>query len=104
MGPDQARRLERLSATKSSRPPTRFALGNRDAVPAGAEVVGRDSPYAERRARPRRRRALIIAWPARVDMRCRNPCFRARFLTFGWNVRFILLPCLGIAPLEKPKD
>lgn len=44
---------------------------------------------AERRARPRRRRAFKIAWPARVDMRWRNPCFRARLRVLGWNVLFI---------------
>ncbi len=46
---------------------------------------------AESFARPRRRRAFKMAWPARVDMRCRKPCFRARLRLFGWNVRFILL-------------
>jgi hypothetical protein len=44
---------------------------------------------AESRARPRRRRAFTTARPARVDMRCRNPCLRARFRLFGWKVRFI---------------
>jgi hypothetical protein len=46
---------------------------------------------AERRSRPRRRRALRTAWPARVDILCRKPCFRARFLLLGWKVRFISL-------------
>jgi hypothetical protein len=51
---------------------------------------------ADSRARPRRRRALMIACPARVDMRCLNPCLRARFLLFGWKVRFI-----GLSVIEK---
>ena len=32
-----------------------------------------------------------MAWPARVDIRCRKPCFRARFRVLGWKVRFISL-------------
>ena len=39
---------------------------------------------AERRCRPLRRRFLRIARPARVDIRCRNPCLRARRRLFGW--------------------
>ena len=38
---------------------------------------------ADSRARPLRRRALMMARPARSDMRWRNPCRLARFLTFG---------------------
>jgi hypothetical protein len=34
------------------------------------------------------RRALMIARPARVRMRARKPCFRARRRVLGWNVRF----------------
>ena len=31
----------------------------------------------------------MIARPARVCIRLRKPCLRARFLVFGWYVRFI---------------
>jgi hypothetical protein len=48
-----------------------------------------DAPdQADSRARPRRRRVLITARPARVRIRCRNPCFFFRFRLFGWKVRF----------------
>jgi hypothetical protein len=43
---------------------------------------------AERLWRPLSRRARRMARPARVDMRCRNPCRRERLRLFGWNVRF----------------
>jgi hypothetical protein len=46
---------------------------------------------ADRRFLPFARRALIIAWPARVDIRARKPCLRARLRRLGWKVRFILL-------------
>ena len=38
---------------------------------------------ADRRFLPFALRALIIARPARVDMRERNPCLRARFRRLG---------------------
>jgi hypothetical protein len=43
---------------------------------------------ADSRLRPLRRRDLMIARPARSDMRCRKPCFLARLRVFGWYVRF----------------
>jgi hypothetical protein len=43
---------------------------------------------AESRVRPLSRLALMIARPARVRMRARKPCLRARRRVFGWNVRF----------------
>jgi hypothetical protein len=46
---------------------------------------------AERRLRPLARRALMTACPARVAIRARKPCLRARFRQLGWNVRFIAL-------------
>ena len=56
-----------------------------DAVP--------DAPdHAERRTRPLARRDFRMARPARVDMRCRNPCRLARLRLFGWYVRFTLPP------------
>lgn len=52
-----------------------------------------DAPdQAERRARPRERRALSTARPPRVRMRVRNPCFFLRFRLLGWNVRFTMAP------------
>ena len=44
--------------------------------------------YAVSFARPFLRRAATIARPARVDIRVRKPCLRARRRLFGWNVRF----------------
>jgi hypothetical protein len=38
--------------------------------------------------RPLARRALRMARPARVFMRARKPCLRARRRLFGWYVRF----------------
>jgi hypothetical protein len=38
--------------------------------------------------RPLSRLALMIARPARVRMRARKPCLRARRRVLGWNVRF----------------
>lgn len=49
----------------------------------------RAAGQADRRNLPRLRRALMIVWPARVDMRWRKPCRLARFLVFGWYVRFM---------------
>ena len=39
--------------------------------------------YAERRLRPRARRALIMARPARVRIRARNPWARFRLILLG---------------------
>jgi hypothetical protein len=48
-----------------------------------------DAPdQADSLARPLARRALRIARPARVDIRCRNPWRFARRRLFGWNGRF----------------
>jgi hypothetical protein len=41
------------------------------------------------RARPLRRRAAMMARPARVRMRSLNPCVFARRRLFGWNVRLL---------------
>ena len=40
--------------------------------------------------RPRRRRRLTTARPARVDMRLRKPWVFARLRVFGWKVRFMV--------------
>jgi hypothetical protein len=52
--------------------------------PTTALDPGRTTGQADRRARPRRRRAFKMAWPARVAMRWRNPCRLARFRLLGW--------------------
>ena len=41
-------------------------------------------PQTVRRWRPLRRRDFKMARPARVDIRLRNPCVRARFRVLGW--------------------
>ena len=46
--------------------------------------------------RPRRRRALMIARPLLVIIRCRNPWRRARRCTFGWYVRFTTSSKAGV--------
>ena len=58
---------------------TGWKHGKRDGVPAG---------QADRRVRPLPRRADKMARPARVRMRVRKPCVRARRRLLGWNVRF----------------
>lgn len=80
--------------TSPDRAPSRVARcrAQPPAAPAAARTgrrADRLRRQAESFARPRRRRAFRTAWPARVDIRCRKPCFRARFRLFGWNVRFI---------------
>ncbi len=50
---------------------------------------------ADRRARPLRRRSPRIARPARVRIRRRKPCLRARRRLFGWKVRFVT----GVLPI-----
>src|SRR5581483_947313 len=54
------------------------------------QIRGRNgvSAQAESRWRPFNRRALMIARPARVDIRWRKPWFFARLRLFGWKVRF----------------
>jgi hypothetical protein len=53
---------------------------------------GRHAGQAVSLARPRRRRFRTIRWPARVRMRTRKPCLRARRRFLGWNVRFTTGP------------
>jgi hypothetical protein len=48
-----------------------------------------DHTQADRRARPLRRRAEIIARPARVRIRKRKPWVRLRRRLLGWNVRLL---------------
>jgi hypothetical protein len=53
-------------------------------------------------SRPLRRRAAKIDRPARVRMRSRNPCVRARRRLFGWKVRLPLLTTLLLHGLDIP--
>ena len=46
---------------------------------------------ADSLARPRRRRLRTISRPARVRMRARKPCLRARRRLLGWKVRFTVV-------------
>lgn len=39
----------------------------------------------------------MIARPARVRMRARKPCLRARRLVLGWKVRFTAAPEIEVA-------
>ena len=48
-----------------------------------------ENGQADSRSRPLRRRAAMIARPARVRIRRRNPCVLARRRLFGWNVRLL---------------
>src|SRR5947209_753466 len=57
-------------------------------IAAAAQSVlrGQHEDQAVSRERPLRRRAAMIARPARVRIRNRKPCLRARRRLFGWNV------------------
>ena len=48
-----------------------------------------DQAHADRRARPLRRRAEMMARPARVRIRRRKPWVRLRRRLLGWNVRLL---------------
>ena len=53
-----------------------------------ARTAANSVNQAESRARPRARRDLSTARPARLRIRRRKPCFFFRFRLFGWKVRF----------------
>ena len=96
--PPAIRRPRRTAVTKSSRRVSRAAAGSTGAV--------RSEPQADSSVRPRRRRAAMIARPARVRMRSRNPWVRARRRLFGWNVRLplltaVLLPVVAIPMIAR---
>jgi hypothetical protein len=57
---------------------------------AGSTAVTPATNQAVRVRRPLRRRPDTIARPARVRIRSRKPCTRARRRLFGWKVRFPL--------------
>ena len=77
-----AKQVEGRSITDAPRP-----TGHERAFP-------RRRPQADSRWRPLVRRALMIARPARVDMRCRKPCRLARLRLLGWNGRFTKASCV----------
>jgi hypothetical protein len=58
---------------------------------ATSEIPERPQRQADNSVRPLRRRAAMIARPARVRMRNRNPWVFARRRLFGWNVRLPLV-------------
>jgi hypothetical protein len=67
-------------------------------LPTTVQTVMTDRGHgvqAESFVRPRRRRFFTTARPARVCMRARKPCFRARRRLFGWKVRFTAKPSRG---------
>ncbi len=57
-----------------------------------SSLVQSTDRQADSLARPFSRRVLMIARPARVRMRARNPCLRARRRVLGWKVRFTATP------------
>ena len=74
---------------------------------AGSKVPTTRVPnQAVSERRPLRRRSVTIARPARVRIRSRNPCTRARRRVFGWNVRLPLAtavsPCCVWPPPHHP--
>jgi hypothetical protein len=54
-------------------------------------------------SRPRRRRLLMMARPARVRIRERNPCLRLRRRLLGWKVRFTVIPFLVAVLVADPE-
>jgi hypothetical protein len=90
--PQPIRRPRRTAVAKSARRVSRLA--------AGSNVRDPRMCQADSSERPLRRRAAMIARPARVRMRNRNPWVLARRRLFGWNVRLplvtaVVLPVLG---------
>ena len=74
-----------------SDPPARHAVRSPRSRPTDACAVRRGArlaDQAERFSRPLRRRAAMMARPARVRMRRRKPWVFARRRLFGWKVRF----------------
>ena len=69
--------------------------GGGELVPMSEPRAGRQHrrgpAQAESRSRPLRRRPATMARPARVRIRSRKPCVRARRRLFGWKVRLPLL-------------
>jgi hypothetical protein len=95
--PPRMRLLVHLTGLNFAHSPApRCAVCSSSSEPGRAMASGHQ---ADRRFLPLARRALITSRPARVDMRARNPCLRARFRRLGWNVRFmtVFLYCLGSA-------
>jgi len=81
------RRLRVVTAEHADREGTRAVTTGPDQGTEGLTAADA-SDQAESLARPRRRRPLITARPARVRIRRRKPCFFLRFRLLGWKVRF----------------
>lgn len=77
--------------------PVRF--GQHGATLLRGRTLVEPPAYAVRRERPLDRRLAIIDRPARVRIRARNPCLRARRRLLGWKVRFMV----G-APSSRPNE
>ncbi len=97
--PQAARRPRRTAVANSSRRVSRVA--------ADSKVNDPRTRQADNSMRPLRRRAAMMARPARVRMRNRNPWVLARRRLFGWNVRLplltaVVLPVLGAHRGSQP--
>lgn len=78
------------------------SLGKRGYFSARKAVLRRHSAYAERRARPLRRRRARTLRPVGVAARERYPCVRARLRFFGCHVRFIRGTIQPFPPISNP--
>lgn len=92
--PRPTRRPRCTAVAKSSRRVRRTTAGSNVTVFRTATL------QADNSVRPLRRRAAMMARPARVRMRNRNPWVLARRRLFGWKVRLplltaVVLPVLG---------
>jgi hypothetical protein len=90
-----------LDAGGSKADPQRTTAHRASVAPEELEVVPstQSADQADRRARPFRRRAEMMARPARVCIRFRKPCFLARRRVLGWYVRFmsgLLVASVGV--------
>ena len=73
-----------VGAAGEPRPPVPHAAPCDRSSPGPRQTVRRERPFLRRR--------LIVRRPARVRIRARNPCVRARLRFLGWYVRFIASP------------
>jgi hypothetical protein len=87
LAPDGERHSRRDGGRVGEEPaPQRLAPGAATMTAQSLELTSlADAPdQADRRVRPLSRRALMIERPARVRIRARNPCLRARRRVLGW--------------------
>lgn len=82
------------SAGRPAAPPHRrrevIAAGEPGSSGQQRQVSAEQADQADNSVRPLPRRAAMMARPARVRIRKRNPWVRARRRLFGWNVRLPL--------------